>query len=59
MMSHPTSPPGEDLRRALAWISDERQSRPQEKLVKILEEASIRFNLSPAQEQWLLQMLTS
>jgi hypothetical protein len=57
-MSNPVIPAGEDLRRALAWITDERQSRPTEKVFKILEEAAVRFNLSPAQEEWLLRMLT-
>jgi hypothetical protein len=58
-MSHPTMPHGEELRRALAWITDERRSRPGEKVVKLLEEAAVRFNLSPAQEEWLLRMLTA
>jgi hypothetical protein len=56
-MSHPTLPHGEELRRALAWITGERQSRPGEKLITLLEEAAVRFNLSPAQEEWLLNML--
>ena len=50
-------PEGEEVRRALAWISDERRLDPHKKLTQILEEASIRFDLSPAQEAWLFRTL--
>jgi hypothetical protein len=50
-------PEGEEVRRALLWISDERRAQPDKKLAQILEEASLRFDLSPAQEAWLFRTL--
>jgi len=47
------NPPGENLRRAVKWISDERQARPDAKLAKLLDEAGLRFDLSPAEQEWL------
>lgn len=47
-------PAGEMLRRAVRWISDERVARPDVPLAKLVDEASMRFDLDPAQEEWLL-----
>jgi hypothetical protein len=49
----PVNPPGESLRQAVKWISEERQARPDAKLVKLLDEAGLRFDLSPAEQEWL------
>ena len=46
-------PQGEDLRKAVKWISEERQSEPQKKLAKLVEEASVKFDLSPADGEFL------
>jgi hypothetical protein len=56
-MSNTLIPPGEALRRAIQWISDERTDRPVANLVALVEAASVRFGLSPAQEEWLLHSL--
>jgi hypothetical protein len=48
-------PQGEDLRRAVKWISEERQSRPQKKIAKLVEEASVKFDLSPADGEYLFK----
>ncbi len=53
-MSQTIVPPSELLSRALHWLDEERSSRPDAQLPKLIEEASIRFDLSPAQEEWLL-----
>jgi len=45
------------LRRAVRWISAERQERPHEKISKLLEEAGIKFNLSPLQMDSLMRLL--
>ncbi|MDH4029736.1 MAG: hypothetical protein OEU49_02695 [Chromatiales bacterium] len=42
-------PAGEGFRRALRWLSDERRHDP-----AAVEEASVRFNLSPMEEEFLL-----
>ena len=57
-MSSPLHPPGDDLRRALAFISDERSASPKRPLAQLLDEASRKFDLSPAQEAWLFRALT-
>jgi hypothetical protein len=48
-------PEGEDLRKAVKWISEERQSSPQKKLAKLVEEASVKFDLSPADAEYLFR----
>jgi hypothetical protein len=48
-------PQGEDLRKAVKWISEERQSRPVVKLSKLVEEASVKFDLSPADGEFLFK----
>ena len=45
-------PQGEDIRKAVKWISEERQSSPAaKKLSRLVEEAAVRFNLSPAERR--------
>jgi hypothetical protein len=48
-------PQGEDLRKAVKWISEERQSSSSKKLAKLVEEASVRFDLSPADGEFLFK----
>jgi hypothetical protein len=48
-------PQGEDLRKAVKWISEERQSRPQKKLATLVEEANVKFDLSPADGEFLFK----
>ena len=47
-------PEGENLRKAVKWISDERQYGTEKSLVKLIEGASLRFNLSPLDEAYLM-----
>jgi len=46
-------PQGEELRKEVKWISEERQSGPQKKIAKLVEEASVKFDLSPADGEYL------
>ena len=48
-------PAGTHLRRALEWLVQERSSRPEVSLVKLVDEAALRFDLSAAQSEWLLR----
>ena len=48
-------PQGENLRKAVKWISEERTSNPQADLKKLVENASIQYNLSPKDEDFLLR----
>ncbi len=52
-------PEGEELRRAVKWISEVRQDEPEKKLSKLIEEACIRFDLSPAEAEFLSKTLKS
>ncbi|MEJ5358650.1 MAG: hypothetical protein WHT06_08245 [Desulfobacterales bacterium] len=49
----PILPQGENIRRAVKWISEERQGDPARSIAKLIEEASVRFNLSPADGEFL------
>jgi hypothetical protein len=55
----PILPEGEELRRALRWLNEERDFNPQRSSISLVEEAAMRFNLSPLQEEWLLAVLRS
>jgi hypothetical protein len=44
---------GEMIRKAVKWISDERQTDQSKKHQQMIEEAAIRFNLSPMEVEYL------
>lgn len=48
-------PLGESLRRAVQWISDRRAEAPELPLYKVVDEASVRFDLSPSEGQFLIE----
>ncbi len=48
-------PEGEQLRKAVRWISEERQSRESVKLAELIEEACVKFDLSPKDEEFLIR----
>ncbi len=50
-------PEGEDLRKAVKWISEERKYNPQAQLSKLIEEACLKFDLSPMDAEYLLKLL--
>jgi hypothetical protein len=41
-------PKGEDLRKAVKWVSDERQFNPGKESKTLIEEACMKFDLSPS-----------
>jgi hypothetical protein len=47
------SPQGESLRRALRWLSERRREDPTAPRLKLLEEAALRFDLTPAEADFL------
>ena len=47
-------PEGENLRKAVKWISDERTYGAGKTIVKLIEEASLRFDLSPMDAEYLI-----
>ena len=48
-------PEGEELRKAVTWISEERQTDPEASLVKLIQSACMRFDLSPKDAEFLAQ----
>ncbi|MDH3345099.1 MAG: hypothetical protein OEL58_07670 [Desulfobacteraceae bacterium] len=50
-------PTGEDLRKAVKWVSDERKYNPGKELKAVLQEACVKFDLSPLDENFLCRTL--
>ncbi len=48
---------GEELRRAVKWISEERETDPKKKLSDLICEAGRKFDLSPLEEEFLIRCL--
>ncbi len=46
-------PDGEDLRKAVKWISEERKYNPEAKPIQLVEEACLKFDLSPKDAEYL------
>jgi hypothetical protein len=52
-MTYPL-PEGEDLRRAVRWISTNLQEHPAQPLYRLIEEALFKFDLSPKDGEYLM-----
>ena len=50
-------PQGEDLRRATKWISDQRRDTPELPIAQLVDQASLKFDLSPLDAGFLLRTL--
>jgi len=48
---------GEDLRKAVKWISEERLDNPNKKNSQLIEAACMKFNLSPKDAEFLARTL--
>ncbi len=46
-------PDGEELRKAVTWISEERQTDPETNISKLIESACMKFDLSPKDADFL------
>ena len=44
------------LERAVRWVSDERRARPEAKPLELVDEAARRFDLSPRDAEFLLDV---
>ena len=51
-------PEGELLRRAAAWICKEREAHPGKSLSSYIDEAGMRYNLSPRDQRMLAELFT-
>ncbi len=50
-------PEGDAIRKATRWASQERQQQPDKNINVIVEEACLRFNLSPKDSAFLSRFL--
>ena len=48
-------PQGESLRSALQWLSERRRQDPVAPRAKLVDEAALRFDLTPMETEFLLQ----
>lgn len=46
-------PQGDDLRKAVKWISEERKFNPDKAVGELIREASAQFDLSPKDAEFL------
>jgi len=51
-------PEGELLRRAVRWISEQRELVPRPSLAELIDKAGERFNLSPKDSEFLVHFFT-
>jgi hypothetical protein len=51
-------PEGEQLRRAIKWISDARMDNPGASLSTLIGDACLKFDLPPKDAECLLRILT-
>jgi hypothetical protein len=52
---HDLLPEGEDLRRAVKWVSAQIQESPDKPLHKLVQEAVFKFDLSPKDSEFLIR----
>lgn len=48
-------PEGDGIRKALRWIDESRRDNPVKTLIKLIDEAGMRFNLSPNDTDFLVR----
>ncbi len=51
-------PDGEQLRKAIKWISDERLDNPEASLPKLIGDASLKFDLPPKDADFITRFFT-
>ncbi len=49
-----TLPEGEDLRRAVRWVSDHLQDNPEHDVKPLVQQAIFKFDLTPKDADWLI-----
>jgi hypothetical protein len=52
-------PEGEDLRRAVKWISAHLQENPDQRVMPLVQEAIFKFDLSPKDADYLINFYSS
>ncbi|SLM29320.1 conserved hypothetical protein [Desulfamplus magnetovallimortis] len=52
-------PQGENLRKAIAWISEQRKENADQSSVVLAENAAVRFDLAPDDSEFLLRFVSN
>ncbi len=52
-------PEGEQIRKAVKWVSAERQADANKSTQKLIEDAALQFNLSPMEVEYLAKLLSA
>jgi len=50
-------PQGEEIRKAVKWVSEERQAGTRLDSNRLVEQAAIKFNLSPKEVEFLTKFV--
>ncbi len=50
-------PQGDKLRNAIQWISEKRQEKPDISLARLVDETSLKYDLSPKDSEFLLRFV--
>ncbi len=50
-------PQGENLRKAVQWVSEKRKQNPETDPAKLADEAGFKFDLSPRDSEFLLRFV--
>ncbi len=53
----PIGPKKENLRKAVKWIGETKKYEPERPNPKLVEEAALKFNLSPSDTEFLYRFL--
>jgi hypothetical protein len=48
-------PEGEDLRKAVKWISEKIKDCSDKPVMKLIEEAAMKFDLAPKDQEYLIR----
>jgi len=51
-------PAGEDIRRAVKWISENLETNPDQSRMKLIEQAVFKFDLSPVDSEFLMNFFS-
>jgi len=52
-------PKGENFRKAFKWISEECKFNPDKEITALVEEAGLKFNLSPKEADFLIRTMVN
>ena len=51
-------PEGDGIKKAITWIDGAKSDQPEKKLITLIDEAGMNFNLSPKDSDFLFRFYT-